>query len=85
MFLETKRTDGISTSDLILSIIKDYDEYVKRNLERGYSKEEMNVGKTWQIRAKFHENEKKVKGINRNHFPIRYSLIFVFVFLDSII
>jgi choline-phosphate cytidylyltransferase len=40
-FKETKRTDGISTSDIILRILKDRDEYLKRNLSRGYSKEQL--------------------------------------------
>eukprot|EP00004_Rigifila_ramosa_P006767 TRINITY_DN17690_c0_g1_i1.p1 TRINITY_DN17690_c0_g1~~TRINITY_DN17690_c0_g1_i1.p1 ORF type:complete len:327 (-),score=57.81 TRINITY_DN17690_c0_g1_i1:15-995(-) len=43
-FLATQRTDGISTSDLIFRIVKNYDEYVKRNIARGYSFDDMNVG-----------------------------------------
>jgi choline-phosphate cytidylyltransferase len=52
-FLVVKRTEGnfficfifsgISTSDLILRIVRDYDTYIRRNLSRGYSTEDMNI------------------------------------------
>ncbi|KAF9763344.1 Choline-phosphate cytidylyltransferase B [Nosema granulosis] len=52
-FVPIKRTMGISTSGIITKIVKDYDIYVLRNLERGASAQELGI-------SIFHQNRIKV-------------------------
>ncbi|CAI5445323.1 unnamed protein product [Caenorhabditis angaria] len=60
-FLATQRTEGTSTSDSIYRILKDYDSFVKRNMNRGYSPEQMNVGFFMTNRMKAQEKFGSIK------------------------
>ena len=42
-FLPTKRTEGVSTTDLIVRILKDYNIYLERQVSRGITAEELNI------------------------------------------
>jgi len=60
-FKETKRTDGISTSDIIMRIVKDYNQYVMRNLDRGYSRKELGVSFVKEKRLRVNMRLKKLQ------------------------
>ncbi|KAF3445074.1 hypothetical protein FNV43_RR14767 [Rhamnella rubrinervis] len=60
-FKETKRTDGISTSDIIMRIVKDYNQYVMRNLDRGYSRKDLGVSYVKEKRLRVNMRLKKLQ------------------------
>lgn len=54
MFLVTQRTEGVSTTGIITKIVRDYEQYIARQLKRGTSRQELNV--SW-----FKKNELDIK------------------------
>jgi choline-phosphate cytidylyltransferase len=60
-FKETQRTEGISTSDIIMRIVKDYNEYVMRNLDRGYSRKDLGVSYVKEKRLRVNNTIKKLR------------------------
>lgn len=53
-FLVTQRTEGVSTTGIITKIVRDYEQYIARQLKRGTSRQELNV--SW-----FKKNEMDIK------------------------
>ncbi|CAN6701691.1 unnamed protein product [Malus baccata var. baccata] len=66
-FKETKRTDGISTSDIIMRIVKDYNQYVLRNLDRGYTRKELGVSFVKEKRLRVNLRLKKLQEKVKEH------------------
>ncbi|KAL5730731.1 choline-phosphate cytidylyltransferase [Ranunculus cassubicifolius] len=60
-FKETQRTEGISTSDIIMRMLKDYNQYVMRNLERGYSRKDLGVSYVKEKRLRVNMGLKKLR------------------------
>lgn len=71
-FRTIKRTEGISTTDLIIRIIRDYDKYVRRNLKRGVSGKDMNVGFIKERQIRIGEGINKMKDKVKDVMKVDY-------------
>lgn len=60
-FIATQRTAGISTSDLITRIVRDYDAYVRRNLQRGATATDLNLSFLKQSEIKMQQFKGKLQ------------------------
>jgi choline-phosphate cytidylyltransferase len=60
-FLPTLRTEGVSTSDLLVRILKEKDDYTERNLKKGYSRKQLNLSIFEYLMLKMKGATKKVK------------------------
>ena len=66
MFLVTQRTEGVSTTGIITKIVRDYEQYVARQLKRGTSRQELNL--SWlkknelEIKRQVSELRNTIKG-----------------------
>ena len=70
-FLATKRTEGISTTDIINRILSKYDAYVERNVKKGMKPKEINISNEKYLGIKIiliWKNMKKRKQKNPLHY-----------------
>lgn len=60
-FIPTMRTGGISTSSIITKILRSYDLFIKRNLERGVTAKELNISYFTEGKIKVENRMTKIK------------------------
>ena len=73
-FLATKRTEGISTTDLINRILIDYDRYVERNVKKGLKPNEMNISNSKYFGVRINLMWKSMEK-RRERNPLHYYFI----------
>jgi choline-phosphate cytidylyltransferase len=69
-FLATERTEGVSTTDLILRILCDYNLYLERQIRKGCTAQELNISNSKYLAVKLaslfrKEREKVLKFVSK--------------------
>lgn len=64
-FFETKRTEGVSTSDLIVRIIKNRDQFYEQLINEGYSRKELNLCWGKYLIVRFRQIGKNIFGCQK--------------------
>jgi cytidyltransferase-like protein len=59
-FISTTRTEGISTTDMIVKIIENYDTYVERSIKKKVPLSSLNLSTTHYLKYKLQEIEKSI-------------------------
>ncbi|KAI5135211.1 choline-phosphate cytidylyltransferase [Nematocida ausubeli] len=52
VFVETQRTEGISTSEIISRVLREYELFLRRNIIRGATSKDLNISKFKEKRIK---------------------------------
>ena len=73
-FLATKRTEGISTTDIINRVLVDYDRYIERNVKKGLKPKELNISNEKYFSAKINLLWKSIEKRKENN-PLQYYFI----------
>lgn len=60
-FVATQRTEGVSTSEIISRIVRNYDRYVFRNLSRGAKRQELGLSYVGEKRIKISKKIDDIK------------------------
>jgi choline-phosphate cytidylyltransferase len=74
-FLATTRTEGISTTDIMVRIIRNYDEYLERNIKKGMNAEELNISISKWFSFKLLVIIKKIESLRKfqkNKNPLKF-------------
>ncbi|KAF2083838.1 hypothetical protein K490DRAFT_50628 [Saccharata proteae CBS 121410] len=67
-FLVTQRTEGVSTTGVITKIVRDYDQYIQRQLKRGTSRQELNVSWLKKNELEIKRNVSELRDNIRNNW-----------------